>query len=84
MMANPCTGGEPKYVSRLYTPTSADDDKGIVEFVIKTYYKDQHPKFPDGDWLSQYMDALEIGDTLDIRGPSVKIIYKGKGVCLYP
>jgi len=80
MMANPRTGGEPKYVSRLYTPTSADDDKGIVEFVIKTYYKDQHPKFPDGGWLSQYMDAMEIGDTLDIRGPSGKIIYKGKGV----
>jgi len=80
MMRNPRTGGELKYTSRQYTPTSNDDDLGIVEFVIKTYYKDQHPKFPDGGWLSQYMDGMKLGDTLDFRGPLGKIIYKGSGI----
>jgi len=79
-MRNPRTGGELKYTSRQYTPTSNDDNLGVVEFVIKTYYKDQHPKFPDGGWLSQYMDGMEIGDTLDFRGPMGKIIYKGNGI----
>jgi NAD(P)H-flavin reductase len=64
----------------MYTPISGDDDLGVVEFVIKTYYKEQHPRFPDGGWLSQYMDSLKIGDTLDFKGPSGRIIYKGKGI----
>jgi len=80
MMRNPRTGGELKYTARKYTPVSNDDDLGVVEFVIKTYYKEQHPRFPDGGWLSQHMDGMEIGDTLDFRGPSGKIIYKGNGI----
>jgi cytochrome-b5 reductase len=79
-MSNPRTGGELKYTSRAYTPTSNDDDLGILELVIKTYYKNQHPRFPDGGWLSQHMDGMEIGDTLDFKGPTGKIIYKGGGI----
>ena len=37
-----------KDVQRSYTPTSSDDDLGYVDFVIKVYYKNVHPKFPDG------------------------------------
>lgn len=35
-------------VIRSYTPTSSDDDVGYVDFVIKIYRKDVHPKFPAG------------------------------------
>jgi nitrate reductase (NAD(P)H) len=79
-MANPRTGGELQYVSRAYTPISTDMQQGKVELIIKTYYKEEHPKFPDGGWLSQYMDKMKIGDTLDFRGPTGAIIYKGNGV----
>lgn len=40
---------EGKDVQRSYTPTSSDDDLGHVDFVIKVYYKNVHPKFPDGN-----------------------------------
>ena len=45
--------------------------------IIKTYYKNEHPKFPDGGWLSQHMDTMRIGDELDFRGPTGAIIYEG-------
>jgi nitrate reductase (NAD(P)H) len=79
-MANPRTGGEEQYVARAYTPISTTDTLGRVDLVIKTYYKDEHPRFPDGGWLSQYMDAMKVGDSLDFRGPTGAIIYEGKGV----
>ncbi|CAD5230720.1 unnamed protein product [Bursaphelenchus xylophilus] len=68
-----------KLVVRPYTPTSSDDDQGFVEFVIKVYFKDQHPKFPEGGKMSQHLESLKIGDTIDFRGPNGLIIYEGKG-----
>jgi cytochrome-b5 reductase len=38
-----------KEVQRSYTPVSSDEDIGIVDFVIKIYYKNTNPRFPDGD-----------------------------------
>lgn len=35
-------------VIRSYTPTSCDDDLGFVDFVIKVYFKNVNPRFPDG------------------------------------
>jgi len=29
--------------------------------------------------MSQYLDSLKIGDTIDFRGPSGLLVYKGKG-----
>jgi NAD(P)H-flavin reductase len=79
-MANPRTGGELKPVSRAYTPISTNTHKGRVDLVIKTYYKEEHPRFPDGGWLSQYMDNMKVGDELDFKGPTGKIVYEGAGV----
>ncbi|XP_051911561.1 NADH-cytochrome b5 reductase 3 [Hippocampus zosterae] len=69
-----------KLAVRPYTPTSSDDDKGYVDLVIKVYFKNVHPKFPEGGKMSQYLESLRIGDTIDFRGPSGLLIYKGKGV----
>lgn len=29
--------------------------------------------------MSQYLDSLNIGDTIEVRGPSGRLQYKGKG-----
>lgn len=38
-----------------------------------------HPKFPEGGKMSQYLENMEIGDTIDFRGPSGRLVYKGNG-----
>ena len=32
--------------------------------------------------MSQYLESLKIGDTIDIRGPSGKLTYLGRGVSM--
>lgn len=66
-------------VIRPYTPTSSDDDLGYVDLVIKVYFANVHPRFPDGGKMSQYMEKMAIGSTLDFRGPSGLLVYSGCG-----
>ncbi|XP_056409121.1 NADH-cytochrome b5 reductase 3-like [Hyla sarda] len=66
-------------VVRPYTPVSSDDDKGFVDLVVKIYFKNIHPKFPEGGKMSQYLEGLRIGETIDFRGPSGLLTYSGKG-----
>ncbi|XP_051818243.1 NADH-cytochrome b5 reductase 3 isoform X1 [Antechinus flavipes] len=66
-------------VIRPYTPVSSDDDKGFVDLVIKIYFKDTNPKFPAGGKMSQYLESLKTDDTIDFRGPSGLLVYRGKG-----
>lgn len=52
-----------KEVQRSYTPTSSDDDLGRVDFVVKIYYKNVHPKFPDGrkrKYILLYSNCINI------------------------
>jgi cytochrome-b5 reductase len=80
MVPNPRTGADKKYIARSYTPVTLPDTKGYVELVIKVYFKDQHPHFPDGGWFSQYLENLNVGEYVDWRGPMGKIHYVQKGV----
>lgn len=66
-------------VKRSYTPVSSDDDKGHFELVIKIYFKNVHPKFPDGGKLTQHLESLKIGETINISGPKGRLEYHGKG-----
>ncbi|XP_015511898.1 NADH-cytochrome b5 reductase 2 isoform X1 [Neodiprion virginianus] len=66
-------------VIRAYTPVSSDEDHGFVDLVVKVYFKNVHPKFPDGGKMSQYLESLKIGDTIDFRGPSGRLVYNGAG-----
>ncbi|KAF2901028.1 hypothetical protein ILUMI_05168 [Ignelater luminosus] len=66
-------------IIRSYTPVSSDDDHGYVDLVIKVYFKNVHPKFPDGGKMSQHLESLKLGDTIDIRGPSGRLNYLGDG-----
>jgi len=69
-----------KLVVRPYTPTTSDDEVGYFDLVIKVYFKNVHPKFPDGGKMSQYLEGLEMGDTIDVRGPSGHLTYQHRGV----
>lgn len=66
-------------VIRAYTPVSSDEDQGYVDLVVKVYYKNTHTNYPDGGKMSQYLNDMKIGDTIDFRGPNGLLVYNGKG-----
>ncbi|KAK7428253.1 hypothetical protein QQZ08_005150 [Neonectria magnoliae] len=63
-------GGES--VSRSYTPVSNNDDRGILELVVKVY--------PDGKLTNGYLDNLKNGDEVLFRGPKGAMRYH-PGLC---
>jgi len=72
-------GDDGKAVQRSYTPVTGDETPGEVTFVIKVYKAGVHPKFPEGGKMSQKLDSLKIGDTMDMKGPKGHMTYLGKG-----
>ena len=70
---------ESEQVSRSYTPVSTDKNQGYVDFVIKIYKKNQHPDFPDGGFMSQKVDELNIGESFKFKGPNGRLEYLGNG-----
>lgn len=66
-------------VIRAYTPTTSDETKGYFELVIKVYFKDVHPKFPDGGKMTQHLERIKVGDKIKIKGPTGRIQYKKNG-----
>ena len=77
---NPTTGKDPKWISRQYTPITSDFlNKGYFDLLVKVYKKNEHPRFPEGGWMSQYLDSLEIGSLVNVSGPSGRLEYLGNG-----
>ncbi|KAI5624614.1 NADH-cytochrome b5 reductase 1, partial [Silurus asotus] len=66
-------------IVRPYTPVSSDDDKGFVDLVVKIYFRNVNPKFPEGGKMSQYLESLKLGDMIDVRGPGGLLEYEGNG-----
>jgi len=60
-------GPDGEYVTRAYTPVRTG--AGFVDFVIKVYLANVHPRFPEGGQLTPILDALKEGDTVDVKGP---------------
>jgi cytochrome-b5 reductase len=58
-------------ISRPYTPVSSDSDLGYFDLLIKIYEKGQ---------MGQYLDKLPVGSTVDVKGPTGEIKYKGNGL----
>ncbi|KAJ7103175.1 cytochrome-b5 reductase [Mycena belliarum] len=54
-------------VVRPYTPVSAADNKGELEFLVKKY---------DTGVMSKYIHSLKVGDSLAIKGPIPKFPYR--------
>lgn len=65
------TNGKTEQVIRPYTPTSLESAQGYVDFVIKDY--------PTGV-MSRHVHSLNVGDSLDIKGPFVKYNWDEKAV----
>ncbi|NP_001192156.1 NADH-cytochrome b5 reductase 2 isoform 1 [Mus musculus] len=66
-------------VIRAYTPVSSDDDQGFVDLIIKIYFKNVHPKYPEGGKMTQYLENMKIGDTILFRGPTGRLFYNEPG-----
>ncbi|THU66226.1 hypothetical protein C4D60_Mb05t11910 [Musa balbisiana] len=74
-----CATIDGKLCMRPYTPTSPVDEIGHFELLIKVYFKGENPKFPNGGLMSQHLESLPIGSTLDVKGPMGHIEYAGHG-----
>ena len=57
-----------KAVSRSYTPVSNNSDPGELRLVIKMY--------PDGELTGKYLQNLQVGDLVEIRGPKGAMRYR--------
>ncbi|KAH6665569.1 putative NADH cytb-reductase [Halenospora varia] len=57
-----------KFISRPYTPVSNNSDPGELKLVIKCY--------PDGELTGKYLQHLEVGDQVEIRGPKGAMRYR--------
>ncbi|KAK5815604.1 nitrate reductase [Linnemannia elongata] len=67
-----------KMYVRAYTPISDDDSlPGFAEFLVKVYKPDN--VHPQGGHLSQVLDSLEMGETIEVRGPLGSFLYLGHG-----
>ncbi|CAB4392018.1 unnamed protein product [Rhizophagus irregularis] len=67
-------------VIRAYTPiTTSHDPPGYIDLLIKVYFKNENPQFPDGGLMSQYLESLNVGDKIDIKGPIGSFNYIGRG-----
>ncbi|KAK4804617.1 hypothetical protein SAY86_004434 [Trapa natans] len=74
-----CATINDKLCMRAYTPTTGADEMGSFELVVKIYFKNVHPKFPNGGMMSQHLDSLPIGSVLEVKGPLGHIEYGGRG-----
>jgi cytochrome-b5 reductase len=66
-------------IKRAYTPISSDDDRGYFDLMIKVYFANVHPKFPEGGKMSQHLEQLKIGECILVKGPEGRFEYLGKG-----
>ena len=64
---------------RKYTPISMVQQTGHVDFLIKVYYPNVHPKFPEGGKMTLHCDRMNIGDSMLMEGPKGKLAYEGHG-----
>lgn len=65
-------------IERKYTPTSSDEDEGHFDLIIKVYKPND--RFADGGKMSQWMERLEVGDSISLSGPWGLIEYCGMGL----
>ncbi|KAG9451109.1 hypothetical protein H6P81_011074 [Aristolochia fimbriata] len=73
-----CANVDGKLCMRAYTPTSTVDEVGFLDLLVKVYFK-APPKFPNGGAMSQHLDSLPVGSTLEVKGPVGHIEYTGRG-----
>lgn len=65
-------------IIRSYTPISEINDEGFMDMLVKVYFDKDGIK---GGKMSQAMDALAIGQHIEMKGPTGKFEYLGHGRC---
>jgi nitrate reductase (NAD(P)H) len=65
-------------IIRSYTPISEINDQGFMDMLVKVYFDKDGVK---GGKMSQAVDALPIGQYIEMKGPIGKFEYLGKGRC---
>jgi cytochrome-b5 reductase len=50
-----------------------------MDLVIKVYFANVHPRYPEGGKMSQHLESLNIGDTIGKAGLGVLFFVKGIG-----
>ena len=65
-------------VQRKYTPISQVTNKGHIDFLIKIYRANVHPRFPKGGLMTQYMESMKVGDHMLMEGPKGRLEYQGQ------
>ncbi|GJE85169.1 nitrate reductase [Phanerochaete sordida] len=68
-------------VQRAYTPVSMQDVKGSIDFLIKLYLPTD--EYPSGGKMTVGFHQLEVGDSLELKGPLGSFIWKGRGTALW-
>jgi len=68
------------WVQRAYTPVSPADAKGFIDLLIKVYLPSG--KFAGGRMTTGF-DELELGDTIELKGPLGSFVWKGKGIACW-
>ncbi|KAJ3533482.1 hypothetical protein NM688_g7276 [Phlebia brevispora] len=69
-------------VLRPYTPIAPvlpEEEDGTFTLCVKTYFPTDGGPYPPGGLVSNYLDCMNEGEEIDIRGPEGEITYKGRG-----
>jgi cytochrome-b5 reductase len=61
-----CKSADGSFVARPYTPVSKCNQRGSFQLLVKSY--------PQGV-VSKYVGTLNVGDTVDVKGPLFKLKY---------
>lgn len=81
-----CAVGQHVYLSthfdgvplrRPYTPTTLPSERGYVDFLIKIY--PQSERYPRGGRMTSFLNQMQIGDFVDVRGPEGLLTYEAPG-----
>ncbi|KAJ2904367.1 hypothetical protein MKZ38_008152 [Zalerion maritima] len=65
-------------VIRAYTPISEGSAKGKLDVLVKIYFDSPERK---GGKMTQALDSVPVGQSVDFKGPIGKFEYLGKGLC---
>lgn len=65
-------------IVRSYTPISQVSRRGYMDVLVKIYFGAQ--EFPGGS-MTQALDSLPLGHSVDFKGPIGRFKYLGRGVC---
>jgi nitrate reductase (NAD(P)H) len=66
-------------IIRSYTPVSETSQKGSMDVLVKIYFDTPAAK---GGKMSQALDSIPIGHSVDFKGPIGKFEYSGRGTYL--